>query len=180
MKLPKFFKVALLGLIMTGFTSAGFAITVSPSSLSVTVGSSKTVVISKVSGALSIKNSNTGVVSVTSLGGNVYRLQGVRAGKAEIVFKDKKSSAKVTSTIAAVVLPVLNGRLLASNCFQCHGTNGSGGFERLTGETASEIYQELKEFANGSEDPQSIMAAHAMGFTDAQLRAMAVYFSSLK
>ncbi len=23
------------------------------------------------------------------------------------------------------------GRLLASNCFQCHGTNGSGGVERI-------------------------------------------------
>ena len=32
-----------------------------------------------------------------------------------------------------------DGRLLASNCFQCHGTNGKGpGFDKLAGKSASE------------------------------------------
>lgn len=66
-----------------------------------------------------------------------------------------------------------NGRLLASNCFQCHGTNGQGpGFDRLAGESASEIYKELQEFRSGKEG-EGIMAKHAMGFTDAQLKALA-------
>jgi cytochrome subunit of sulfide dehydrogenase len=65
------------------------------------------------------------------------------------------------------------GRLLASNCFQCHGTNGRGpGFDKLTGESASEIYSELKEFQSGKEG-RGIMARHAMGYTDAQLRLIA-------
>ena len=44
------------------------------------------------------------------------------------------------------------GRLLASNCFQCHGTNGQGpGFDTIAGKSASEIYQELKDFQSGKE-----------------------------
>ena len=70
-----------------------------------------------------------------------------------------------------------NGRLLASNCFQCHGTNGKGpGFDRLNGESASEIYKELKEFQSGKEG-NGIMAKHALGYTDAQLRALSDWLS---
>ena len=66
-----------------------------------------------------------------------------------------------------------SGRLLASNCFQCHGTNGAGpGFDRLTGESASEIYKELKEFQRGKEG-NGVMTKNALGYTDAQLRALA-------
>jgi len=72
------------------------------------------------------------------------------------------------------------GRLLASNCFQCHGTNGTGGFDRLAGKSYSEIYGDLQEFASGKEDADGIMAAHAMGFTDEQLKAIASYFSSIR
>jgi cytochrome subunit of sulfide dehydrogenase len=70
-----------------------------------------------------------------------------------------------------------SGRLLASNCFQCHGTNGKGpGFERLNGESASEIYNELKELQSGKEG-NGIMAKHALGYTDAQLRALSDWLS---
>lgn len=67
------------------------------------------------------------------------------------------------------------GRLLASNCFQCHGTNGSGGVERLAGMSSSEIYGELKEMQRKS--PPKMMDMHARGYTDAQIRAIADYFS---
>ena len=70
------------------------------------------------------------------------------------------------------------GRLLASNCFQCHGTNGKGpGFERLAGESANEIYKELQEFQSGKEG-KGIMAKHAMGYTDAQLRALSAWLAT--
>ena len=79
---------------------------------------------------------------------------------------------------AATTVPP--GRLLASNCFQCHGTNGQGpGFERLAGQSASELYQELKEFQAGKEG-NSIMAKHAWGYTDAQLQALASWLSTQK
>lgn len=70
------------------------------------------------------------------------------------------------------------GRLLASNCFQCHGTNGRGpGFDRIGGKSANEIYGEMKEFQAGKEG-QGIMARHAMGYTDAQLRSLAQWLST--
>jgi mono/diheme cytochrome c family protein len=66
------------------------------------------------------------------------------------------------------------GRLLASNCFQCHGTNGSGGFERIAGEAG-----EIREFRSkiASKD---IMAAHAQGYTDAQIEALVSYLNQLR
>lgn len=70
------------------------------------------------------------------------------------------------------------GRLLASNCFQCHGTNGKGpGFDTLAGKSASEIYKDLKEFQSGKEG-NGIMAKHAMGYTDAQLQALAAWLAT--
>lgn len=70
------------------------------------------------------------------------------------------------------------GRLLASNCFQCHGTNGKGpGFDTLAGKSASELYSEMKEFQAGKEG-ENIMARHVRGYTDAQLRQMAQWLST--
>ena len=66
----------------------------------------------------------------------------------------------------------LSGRLLASNCFQCHGTGGLGGFDRITGGEANEVFEFLSDSPSSS-----IMAAHAQGFTQAQLRAIANYLA---
>lgn len=85
-------------------------------------------------------------------------------------------TALTPASQAASTIPA--GRLLASNCFQCHGTNGNGpGFERLAGRSASELYQELKEFQSGQEG-NGIMAKHAWGYTDAQLQALASWLST--
>ena len=70
------------------------------------------------------------------------------------------------------------GRLLASNCFQCHGTNGSGpGLGEIAGESASEIYKKLQEFRSGKEG-NGIMARHAMGYTNAQMRDLSAWLST--
>ncbi|MBV5276360.1 cytochrome c, partial [bacterium] len=61
------------------------------------------------------------------------------------------------------------GRLLASNCFQCHGTGGMGGFEKIRG-NAAEVKKYLAKTANGD-----IMTAHAQGYTNAQLDAIIAY-----
>jgi hypothetical protein len=65
------------------------------------------------------------------------------------------------------------GRLLASNCFQCHGTGGTGGLKNIRGE-ADEVrkYRSLASRPAGSD----IMAAHAQGYTDAQITAIINYF----
>jgi len=68
------------------------------------------------------------------------------------------------------------GRLLASNCFQCHGTNGTGGVEKIAGKSASDIYKDMKEMQQKS--PPKMMDMHARGFTDAELQLIANYFAS--
>ena len=83
----------------------------------------------------------------------------------------------ITAALAQVANPPA-GRLLASNCFQCHGTNGKGpGFESLAGKSASELFKDLKEHQQGKEG-DGIMARHALGFTDEQLRALAQWLST--
>ena len=66
-----------------------------------------------------------------------------------------------------------DARLLASNCFQCHGTGGSGGFEAIRGGEADE----LREYRDLARRPASsdIMAAHAQGYTDAQISLILSY-----
>lgn len=72
-----------------------------------------------------------------------------------------------------------NGRLLASNCFQCHGTDGKAvsGFEKLSGMSASELRQEMAEMKRKT---GGIMNAHAAAYTDTQITAIAAYFSSIR
>lgn len=70
------------------------------------------------------------------------------------------------------------GRLLASNCFQCHGTNGSGGVEKLAGKSASEIYKELKEMQQKT--TPKMMDMHARGYTDAEINQLANYLATLR
>ncbi len=70
------------------------------------------------------------------------------------------------------------GRLLASNCFQCHGTNGKGpGFDAINGKSVGEIYTKLKVFQAGKEG-NGIMAKHALGYTDAELQALDKWLST--
>lgn len=83
------------------------------------------------------------------------------------------------TTVAQVAPPTPpSGRLLASNCFQCHGTDGRGDgtFEKLAGKSASDIYNDLREMKAENKRGE-IMTIHAFGYTDAQLRAIADYFS---
>ncbi|MBP8285509.1 MAG: hypothetical protein KAX57_01580 [Rhodoferax sp.] len=82
-----------------------------------------------------------------------------------------------TPTVTVPSTPVVtvastSGRLLASNCFQCHGTEGTGGFDNIRGESASEIKEYLTKPANSN-----IMAAHVQGYTVAQIDAIAAYLN---
>ena len=84
------------------------------------------------------------------------------------VDSDRSDLAAATSTFSQPANT--NGRLLASNCFQCHGTGGVGGFERIRGGEAHEIREYLGRAASSS-----IMAAHAQGYTPAQIDAIVAY-----
>lgn len=159
---------------------AAHAVTVSPQSISLNPGGSATVTVTNVSGSVSVTNSNTSVATVTKVSTYGYRINALLAGAATVTFKDRKNSVNVAVTVSPTTSATLNGRLLASNCFQCHGTNGSGGFDKLAGSTEVAILDDLRKFAQGRDDPTGIMAAHAMGYTDAQLQGIAKYLSTLR
>jgi sulfide dehydrogenase cytochrome subunit len=155
---------------------------VTPGSASLSVGQSVTLTVANAVGTITIANSNVTAVG-TSVSGNVITVTGKAAGSAELTVRDTRSSVKAQVTITSSAPPppppstsdIHPGRLLASNCFQCHGTNGSGGFDRIQGST--ELLSELRKFASGEEDPGGIMAAHAVGYTDAQLQLIADFLS---
>lgn len=85
------------------------------------------------------------------------------------------ADAPATGTVVPAVQGTSSGRLLASNCYQCHGTYGQGGFDRLLGKT--DLLEELREFS-AKPAGDDIMAAHAQGYTDAQLQAIASYLAN--
>jgi sulfide dehydrogenase cytochrome subunit len=73
-----------------------------------------------------------------------------------------------------------DSRLLASGCFQCHGTNGkSGAFDALAGDGKLDMLNKLKDMRTKSAG-SSIMVPHARGYTAAQLDMIADYFSKQK
>lgn len=95
-------------------------------------------------------------------------LAGLAPTAAQADSSSKKKTKTTTGAVAvnprAIDSP---GRLLASNCFQCHGTGGTGGFDKIRGGEAEEI----REYRDLARKParQDIMAAHAQGYTDAQI-----------
>lgn len=157
------------------------AMTVSPQSLSLAVGGTATLTVNNPSGTVSLRNSDASKVAAT-LQGNVVTVKGKAAGNATMTIRDSKSTrtvpVQVTAGGGAVVIGTTAGRLLASNCFQCHGTYGSGGFEKLLGETEAEILEELREYQADPDFTTDIMAAHLQGYTDAQLQAIAKYLAN--
>jgi cytochrome c553 len=65
------------------------------------------------------------------------------------------------------------GRLLASQCFQCHGTNGvsTNSWDSIAGE--GNLHQEMFE------DDAPIMLSQAKGYTDAEISLIEGYLTSV-
>ena len=70
------------------------------------------------------------------------------------------------------------GRLLASQCAQCHGTDGISvsRIDSLAGESG-EILEEMFEMKGRAKN--RVMHLQAKGYSDAEIRAIANYFSRL-
>lgn len=68
------------------------------------------------------------------------------------------------------------GRALASNCFQCHGTDGHAGELKIAGESSSEIIGELNEMKYKNPGA-NIMNVHAQAYTSEEIKLIADYFS---
>jgi sulfide dehydrogenase cytochrome subunit len=170
----------IIGAFLFSASVASQALTLSSNSFNLNVGDSVTVQLSQIRGTVSYSNTNTSLVSVSKISTTQYKIKAFKSGTSKVTFRDRNGSSTVTVTVASSAAPALNGRLLSSNCFQCHGTNGSGGFEKLSGSSEADILSELREFASGKEDSTGIMAAHTMGYTDSQLQSIAKYFSTIK
>ena len=91
--------------------------------------------------------------------------------------RDYTTSDTTTNYVPTYAMPtayqLTTGRLLSSQCAQCHGTNGRSvnGWDSLVGE---DIRDEWREILAGDEDP--IMTAQAHGYTDAEVAAMDAWF----
>ena len=68
-------------------------------------------------------------------------------------------------------------RLLAAQCAQCHGTNGYavGDMDGLSDESYKDLYEDLMSM-RGEDRPEDIMDHQALGYTDDQIRRIALYY----
>lgn len=99
-------------------------------------------------------------------------------------------AAAMLMPASALAYDLNNGRLLASNCTQCHATNAlpkSGGYDSLVGKSYYDIYGDLKDMAKKfnmtsktctESDPKDcLMAVHAKPYTDQEMQDIAWYLS---
>jgi cytochrome subunit of sulfide dehydrogenase len=101
---------------------------------------------------------------------NVIRCVGVASGAVGLLIA-------VNSLCLAQGAVSPPGRLLASNCAQCHGTTDAApGFDRLTGKSASKLLRKMHKYQSGAEG-EGIMTHHAMGYTEQQLRDLVEWLS---
>jgi len=83
------------------------------------------------------------------------------------------TDSELTLKSSTIDLP---GRVLASNCFQCHGTNGYAGELKIGEQSASSIISDINEMK--TKDPRSnIMNVHARAYTPEEIKLIADYIS---
>lgn len=73
-------------------------------------------------------------------------------------------------------------KTMADSCGICHGTDGRpprDGLDRLAGMSKSEFIEEMREMKRDPNEGR-LMSVIARGYSDADIRAMAKYFSKLK
>lgn len=91
-------------------------------------------------------------------------------------FLAETTTTKATLNNARVAAVVEHpGRSLASNCFQCHGTNGYG-MEHLAGMKVNELIGEMNEM-KAKNVGADIMNVHAQAYTADEVKLIADFFS---
>jgi len=88
------------------------------------------------------------------------------------------SAFSLQATVTAAD-PAVN-RLLASQCAQCHGTNGysRSEFDGIAGEEARDMYEDLTDMKQ-EDRPENIMDHQALGYTNEQILRIAAYYAGL-
>jgi cytochrome c553 len=93
------------------------------------------------------------------------------------------STTTTTTTAGGSTAPAITApdgaRLLASQCFQCHGMNGSSasGIESIAGESAAGLVDEMLEMKYSTK--VDIMHYQAKGYSEDEIRSMATYIAAL-
>lgn len=93
------------------------------------------------------------------------------------------SGLVVSMAHAAAVEPdPRRAELLAGMCFSCHGTDGrhGGDFEPLAGRSFEALQDTLLAFRADSVPGATVMPRLVKGLDEAEIRALARYFSSLE
>ena len=87
----------------------------------------------------------------------------------------------IASSVAAQSSSEVEGRFIASNCANCHGTTGksAGAMPSLAGQPKAYIVEQMRAFRDGKR-PATIMHQIAKGYTDAQIDAVAEHFTRQK
>ncbi len=89
------------------------------------------------------------------------------------------ADVRVVTTPITIPGPLSAGRLLASQCAQCHGTDGvsSTDIDSLAGESKAEIIDEMLDMKY--DDDNDMMHLQAHGYTEEQIELIAEYFSQI-
>jgi len=97
--------------------------------------------------------------------------------KDELMVEEKDDSQPEVAALETKAGNIdLPGRLLASNCFQCHGTNGYAGELKIGEQSASSIISDMNEMR--TKNPGSnIMNVHARAYTTEEIKLIANYIS---
>ena len=88
------------------------------------------------------------------------------------------ATAAVSSTAPNISAPD-GARLLASQCFQCHGMNGisTTDIDSIAGDSAAHLVEEMLEMKYSTK--VDIMHYQAKGYSEDEIRSMAQYLSAL-
>ena len=88
-----------------------------------------------------------------------------------------------TLAVAATPVAAQDVRYLAANCANCHGTDGraaeGGGMPALAGLSRAYLIEQINAMRSGARE-STIMHQLSKGYTDAQISALADYFSQQK
>jgi cytochrome subunit of sulfide dehydrogenase len=82
---------------------------------------------------------------------------------------------------ASQSVDITRGKILASTCFACHGTDGksAGTIPSIYGYPAETLYHNMMAFQDGTR-PATVMGRHAKGYTDEEIRLIAEYLSDIR
>ena len=92
------------------------------------------------------------------------------------VEKPAMEANPLAESASVAISPELQGRALAANCFQCHGTNGYASELKIAGINASALQSKFSEMrARGARD--NIMNVHAFAYTTSEINLIGNFFS---